>query len=108
MQFFTYAKFAFAIFQIGVVVASPAALEARQLTCLAELCTPGPSDACCPGAACTSISALGLMLTGVCTPAACDVICSETVPCCTDVPDTTFTCQLLPGQSEGVCIPEVI
>ncbi|EPQ51392.1 hypothetical protein GLOTRDRAFT_133253 [Gloeophyllum trabeum ATCC 11539] len=63
MQFFTLAKLAVVVTYVGATVASPAAHEARQLSCLAQACTP--AIGCCAGAACTSVSALGISILGV-------------------------------------------
>ncbi|TBU42635.1 hypothetical protein BD309DRAFT_981164 [Dichomitus squalens] len=94
------------VVNIASVVALPEAMSlgARQgpIECLAEPCDP--VEGCCGNAVCTPHAYLGLP--GVCTPATCDVICSTTADCCTDVYGSTFTCQLLDGQSVGVCIPQ--
>ncbi|KAM5543628.1 hypothetical protein V8D89_002879 [Ganoderma adspersum] len=94
----------------AVALPEPVGLEARQggLSCLANLCTPGATSGCCPGASCTGLNLLGLPLPGICTPSICNVICSKTSDCCTNVAGTTFTCELILGQSVGVCIPQIL
>ncbi|KAM5541684.1 hypothetical protein V8D89_002884 [Ganoderma adspersum] len=92
-----------------VALPEPNGLAARQggvINCLAEPCNT--TDGCCGNASCTGVSLPGSTFDGVCTSPLCDVMCSETVPCCPDTPDTTFTCQLISGQTVGVCIPQTL
>ncbi|KAL7277965.1 hypothetical protein PYCCODRAFT_1467913 [Trametes coccinea BRFM310] len=66
MQFFTFVKLALVAAQIGMVVATPAALKARQLDIICE------TDAdCSTGEECLSLSSLlGFPgLPGICVPA---------------------------------------
>ncbi|KAI0368202.1 hypothetical protein BV20DRAFT_969528 [Pilatotrama ljubarskyi] len=65
----TFTKLAVIAVHVAMAMASPTSLEARQLTCLADLCTPGAADACCSGATCSDVAFLGLPLPGVGIPA---------------------------------------